>query len=407
MTTTARRLSRTGRAPKPPALDPEARAALEEERDFLLRSLDDLEREHAAGDVDEVDYLALRDDYTARAAATIRTLEQDEVAASAPREPAPPRNWPRRVAWVAVIAAFAVAAGVMMAWASGSRRAGDTASGDIPLSSRQLLIDAQGKASQGDLPGAVKIYDKVLAAQPSNVEALTYRGWAEFRNGDTAAAQRDFDDAVAFDPKYPDVRVFRAVAALRAKNYAGASSELAVFDTLNPPQLMIDLVANQRLRERIRSGGIVDKLLVDPPTTLAAAGVSVDDALTAADDTTESGDLQNGLKLYDLVIAADPNNARAHASRGWALARAGVNAKQQELVDAAMASFDRALQADPQNAAAHVYRSFTLLFGLDRAADAQAELAKFDALPDKPADLVQLVDDNGLRGAIQSKLAGK
>ena len=32
------------------------RAALEDQRDFLLRSLEDLEREHAAGDVDEHDY---------------------------------------------------------------------------------------------------------------------------------------------------------------------------------------------------------------------------------------------------------------------------------------------------------------------------------------------------------------
>jgi tetratricopeptide (TPR) repeat protein len=391
-----------------PALDPETRAALEEERDFLLRSLDDLEREHDAGDVDDPDYLALRDDYTARAAAVIRTLEQERVAPSASAASATPgRRWPRRLAWVALIAAFAVVAGVLMARASGSRRDGDTATGDIPLSTRQLLIDAQTKASQGDLPGAIKIYDKALSEQPSNVEALTYRGWAKFRNGDTAGAQHDFDDAVGFDAKYPDVRVFRAVADLRAKNYSGAAGELAVFDTLNPPQLMIDLVNQQRLRERIRSGGVADKLLVDPPTTLGAAGVSVADALQAADDTTESGDLQNGLKLYDMVIAADPNNAPAYANRGWALARAGVNAKQQPLVDAAMSSFDHALQADPQNAAAHVYRSFTLLFGLDRAADAQAELAKFDALPNKPADLVQLIDDYGLRAAIQSKLGGK
>ena len=34
-------------------------AHLEEERRFLLRSLDDLEREHAAGDVDAADYAAV------------------------------------------------------------------------------------------------------------------------------------------------------------------------------------------------------------------------------------------------------------------------------------------------------------------------------------------------------------
>lgn len=48
-------------------LDPDALADLEEQRDLLLRSLDDLEREHEAGDLDTADYEALRDDYTRRA----------------------------------------------------------------------------------------------------------------------------------------------------------------------------------------------------------------------------------------------------------------------------------------------------------------------------------------------------
>ena len=54
--------------------DGDERAALEEERDFLLASLDDLERERAAGDVDDHDYRTLRADYTARAAAVLRAL---------------------------------------------------------------------------------------------------------------------------------------------------------------------------------------------------------------------------------------------------------------------------------------------------------------------------------------------
>jgi hypothetical protein len=44
-----------------------------EERDHLLRSLDDLDRELAAGDIDPHDYATLRADYTTRAAAILRT----------------------------------------------------------------------------------------------------------------------------------------------------------------------------------------------------------------------------------------------------------------------------------------------------------------------------------------------
>ena len=50
--------------------------ALQQEREFLLRSLRDLEAEHQAGDIDETDYGSLRDDYTARAAAVLRAIEK-------------------------------------------------------------------------------------------------------------------------------------------------------------------------------------------------------------------------------------------------------------------------------------------------------------------------------------------
>ena len=56
-------------------MNPDRLAELEEERRFLLSSIRDLDREHAAGDVDEADYCALRDGYVARAAAVLREIE--------------------------------------------------------------------------------------------------------------------------------------------------------------------------------------------------------------------------------------------------------------------------------------------------------------------------------------------
>src|SRR5207244_2437351 len=74
--------------------DPERRRQLEEERDFLMQSLDDLELEHESGGVDEESYAELHDDYTARAAAVIRTL-RDGIDVT-PTRPAPPRTQARR-----------------------------------------------------------------------------------------------------------------------------------------------------------------------------------------------------------------------------------------------------------------------------------------------------------------------
>jgi len=47
------------------------------EKEFLLRSLRDLEDERAAGDIDDDDYATLKQDYTARAAAVLKALRAD------------------------------------------------------------------------------------------------------------------------------------------------------------------------------------------------------------------------------------------------------------------------------------------------------------------------------------------
>ena len=56
-------------------MNPDRLAELEDERRFLLRSLRDLDAEHAAGDVDDHDYATLRDGYTKRAADVLRAIE--------------------------------------------------------------------------------------------------------------------------------------------------------------------------------------------------------------------------------------------------------------------------------------------------------------------------------------------
>ena len=102
-------------------------AALEEERRFLLRSLTDLEREHDAGDVDDLDYETLKDGYTARAADVLRRIEAGQ-ARIAPRSR---RRWTRTIVIVAAVLAVAVARrSGLSARATGSRA--EWASADNP-----------------------------------------------------------------------------------------------------------------------------------------------------------------------------------------------------------------------------------------------------------------------------------
>ena len=230
-------------APARRRLDPDALAALVDERDFLLRSLDDLEREHDAGDVGDDDYETLKDDYTARAARAIRAIDAHRARAGTRR----PRSVRRLVATVAGVVAFAVLAGVLVAQASGRRGSGDALTGDIRESTRASLAEAVQLATEGDYDGAIAVYDDVLADDPGNVEALTYKGWFQFLEGDSAGID-SLIAATEADPEYPPTHAFLAVILDRAGRPEAALAALDRLDELDPPPNITALVSGMRER---------------------------------------------------------------------------------------------------------------------------------------------------------------
>ncbi len=154
-------------------VDPDRLAELEEERSFLLRSLDDLERERHARDLDDGDYTELRDGYITRAAAVLREID-DGRARLAPR---PPRRWGRTLAIGGGLLALAVGAGVAMAFAAGQRLPGATVSGNTAETVNTLLAEARSLEAT-DPKGAIDRFEQVLKIEPDNAEALTYRRMA-------------------------------------------------------------------------------------------------------------------------------------------------------------------------------------------------------------------------------------
>ncbi len=256
------------------ALDPDLLAALEEQRDFLLRSLEDLEREHDAGDVDDVDYEQLKDDYTARAAAVIASIEARQAALVESR---PPRRWGWLVATIAAIALFGVGAGVLVARNAGERAPGETATGDIRTSTIDELARASaytGEATaalqSGNSDAAVTAYQNALASyasvleqQPNNVEALTYRGWLyhvlalqappDLASDLDADALDGLNQAIQIDPAYPDARIFRAIIHQRAGRTAEARADLDAVDPARVPPGMTEMV--DQLRASVQDGG--------------------------------------------------------------------------------------------------------------------------------------------------------
>lgn len=235
--------------PRRSDLDPDALAALEEERDFLLRSLDDLDREHAAGDLDDDDYEALRDDYTARAAAALHAIDERRATIAAAQGPR--RPW-RTVGIAVAVLVVAGLAGWGVARAAGQRTGTDQATGGVSQSLGQQLANCLIISQSSDEPVEVlECYDAILAEHPANVEALTYRGWFLVRLGVPDLAWPNLSEAVALDPDYPDVRVFRAVALNRMCRPEEAEAELEVFDSLDPLPEMRSLVEDFGLRDSI------------------------------------------------------------------------------------------------------------------------------------------------------------
>jgi hypothetical protein len=223
---------------------------LQEERDFLLGSIEDLEREHAAGDLDEHDYAALKDDYTSRAARVLRALEAGAVVAA----PAPARDRRRIAGLVTVVVLFAVLAGVLVAQSAGRRDPGAVATGGTRQSVIEKLNQA-GRLLSTEPARSVDLYDEVLAEDATNAEALTYRGWALTLTGKGADGLTSLLKAATSNPTYPDVHAFLAIVFYRNGLLDESSRELDRLDALDPPTQIRELTSGLRDKvEQARAG---------------------------------------------------------------------------------------------------------------------------------------------------------
>ena len=218
---------------------------LEEERDFLLASLRDLERERNAGELSDEDYQTLRDDYTARAASVIRALERREPAKDATHRgrPRPVRSRRSLGITVAVVATIAALAGGAVVTFSGQRDPGAPMTGSLPDTPSGRMQQALRLESEGQAAEAIKIYDELLREDPRNVQALAYKGWLLKRAGLSDLAMAALDQAVTIDPRFPDAHFFRGMVLYEdRKDPAGAVVEFRLFMANNPPQEMVPLV---------------------------------------------------------------------------------------------------------------------------------------------------------------------
>ncbi len=221
--------------------------ALANEREFLRRSIEDLEGQRAAGEVDEQDFAVLDSRYRRRLAEVEARLAAPGAGAAGgsalfdgrafprPRRGGAPRTtavgrlrrWlgggrVRLVVAIAATACFVVAASVLASSLAGVRLPGESPTGSVSLSSaqheRETLDRAAILGSEGQVAEAVQLYNQVLAVDPRQPDALTYGGWLVrlaglssksrlvIARGDASVAR-----AVEVAPGYPDAHALFGV----------------------------------------------------------------------------------------------------------------------------------------------------------------------------------------------------
>ena len=375
------------------SLDPDVLAELERERDFLLRSLDDLDAELAAGDMEDDDHRALADDYTRRLAEVARAIDEERTAFS---EVDTNLSGRQRLLTIVAVVVLAVVAGVLLARASGFRSPTGSLTGDIRQSSAGLLAEADTLTREGRWEEAIDVYDEALEVAPGNAEALTYRGWLTAQLGDPEAGLADVLEAVEVDPDLPDARVFSAILLDSQQRFDEAAAQLEAFDELGAPDEMQGLIAASNLRASVAAGQI--KQLFDPlapgdTVDLSQVAASLDDVAAAGALLSQLGDALLAQATFDAVLREDPEQLVALVGKGQLAREPSLFVTSPDIAAEAMDALDKAVDlASPQDVAVvRLYRADARLAQQDPDG-ALADLVAIDRETLSP-DLQALYDE--------------
>ena len=235
---------------------------LTDEREFLLRSLDDADRERAAGDLSDEDHAVLVARDSARLAeveAELAALVPEQTApapapapapASRPAEGGPERHplplW-RRIGIVAACLCIAAGLAILVTHFVQARQPGQASSGSVSLSQAQLIEQQLQQAlalnNQGNTKGALELYDKVLSEDPSNPAALAYAGYLQWNVGSSAhvaslvkIGRAEIETSIRNSPSYFQGHLFYGlVLENQDHNDAAAVAQFNAFLADDPP----------------------------------------------------------------------------------------------------------------------------------------------------------------------------
>ena len=217
------------------------------------------------------------------------------------------------------------------------------------MADKNSLMDQLGRAvgchQRGDLEGAARLYQAVLAQSPAEVDALHYLGLLEAQRGNAAAGVQLLRRAAGLNPRIEAVHL----------NLANMLLELGALDeALASVDQALAINAGSALA--LNSRGLILLEAGRAPEALAA----FERALSVAPDYAEAlnnrgnallqlGRAEEALASYERALALNPQSEQVLNNRGNAL----LELKRH---DEAVASFDHALELRPDYAEALHHR---------------------------------------------------
>jgi hypothetical protein len=217
-------------------------AQLRDEIALREASLADAAKEHAAGELTDIQFDAI----TQREQSALLEARRELVEREGD-EPHVQRRRVRRTRWLVVaLICFAIVLGYTLIASTSPRQAGNSGDGNISLTQSQLiarlLTEGEAEVADGQVVTALEAYQKVLVLDPKNVSALTETGWLDFTAGSAAKKAsvvelgiRYLEKAITAAPRNPAPRLYFAIVAdATPGNQKVAKNEFVEFLRLKP-----------------------------------------------------------------------------------------------------------------------------------------------------------------------------
>ena len=331
-----------------------------EQKEFLLKSLQELDQELESGNLSSDDHDMLVRRYTRELA----DITESEKAASSGQQPKKGYRT-KALLWSLGVVLLGVVAGITVSQTSGDRSEGESITGSIRKSVNTQISEAQMLLGNRDRWGeAIEIFDQVLEVQPSNLEAMTYRSWLNYQSGADADIQiAAWEEVLVLEPSYPDALVFISIALSNEGRHSQAATYLDELRSSPVREDILGIVQQRGLYGEVYGEARYPTILEKPEPTLEDLQLEPDIGLEAAnylllsdkDERTVSA-----IKIYRAIIADFPTHPEALSREALLLWQTG----NTTLLDRAVDQLNLAVLENPNNLEALLSRA-TVRAGFD------------------------------------------